>query len=551
MSDTKPSRRSKRSLVAVRQVPPTVLAEHARIVAEMCGLPLAAAKLLAGRAAALQGVSDEDIERERKRADAAGEEFTVSHATRRRGRARKTGLVSVRQVPLADITPSRTNDAVYRPPRPDDPDIVEMARSMQADGVLQPLTITRDGFILSGHRRYCAATVAGLETVPVVVEDITSDDPRFPRLLVMHNQQRQKNVSELLAEQVVKVSGDDAYRELVQHRVERSRKATAGCVTMSVSEKRTRAGISAGKRAMLDAVLAVLDDLRDFWPLSLRTVHYNLLNNPPLRHSRKPGSRYTNTRNAYNDLSKLCTRARVAGLLPHEAIDDQTRPVTKWNIHRSVGDYIREQLDGFMAGYWRDLLQSQPDHIEVIGEKLTIRKIIEPVCSDYTVPLTIGRGFCSLPPRKAIFDRWRESEKNRLVLIVLSDHDPDGEMIADSLVGYIRDDFGVPAHRIVPVRAALTAEHCREFNIPTDVEAKTTSTNYRKFAAKHGIGACELEALPPDRLQRMLRHAIESVLDVDAFKAEQARERSDADEIAEARAIAMAAVGPRLGRGEA
>jgi hypothetical protein len=201
-----------------------------------------------------------------------------------------------------------------------------------------------------------------------------------------------------------------------------------------------------------------------------------------------------------------------------------------------------------MRGYWRDLMQSQPNHVEVVGEKNTLLPMIQPVCQDYTVPLTIGRGFCSLPPRWQIFSRWRKSQKHDLVLIVLSDHDPDGEMIADALVGYMRDDFGIPSHRIHAVRAALTADQCTRFNIPADVEAKSSSTNYQRFVRQHGTGACELEAVPPKRLQQMLRDAIESVMDLDAFKAEQDRERLDAAEIEVARKRAEAALGPMLAK---
>lgn len=467
---------------------------------------------------------------------------TGEQMERRRGRP--SGLV--RKVPLASIRPSPVNDAVYRPPSPDDPDIQAMAQSMRELGVLQAITITRDGFILSGHRRYCAATLAGLETVPVIEEPITRDDPAFPRLLVLHNQQRQKNVAEMLAEQVVQQSGDDAHRELVQHRTARSRKATGDATAMVVETRRTRSEISPAKQPMLDAVIAVVDELREFWPLSLRTVHYNLLNDPPLRNASNPGSAYANTKQCYKDLSDLCTRARFDGVLPFDAIHDPTRPVEHWRIHRNAADYLRSQFDEFLRGYWRDLLQSQPDHIEVIGEKNTLLPIINPVCSDYTAPLTIGRGFCSVPPRKAIYDRWRASGKNKLVLIVLSDHDPDGEMIADSFVGYMRDDFHIPRGRIMAVRAALTADQCERFGIPADVDAKPTSTNYRRFVAEHGTAACELEAVPPRRLQQMLRDAIESVLDHEAFAAEQERERADAAEIDAHRRRAMAALGPMV-----
>lgn len=465
-----------------------------------------------------------------------------------RARSRKQPSGQVRKVPLASIRPSPMNDNVYRPPSPDDPDIQAMAESMREHGVLEAIHITRDGFILSGHRRYCAATVAGLETVPVVEESITRDDPAFARLLVLHNQQRQKTVAELLAEQVVQRSGEDAHFELLQHRAKRSRNASGNACAMVVDRKRIRSEISSAKQQMLDAVLVVIEELEDFWPLSLRTIHYNLLNNPPLRNASKPASLYQNNRQCYQDLSDLCTRARFEGLLPFEAIHDPTRPVTNWNIHRNAGDYIQKQFDQFLRGYYRDLLQSQPDHIEVIGEKNTLLPILRPVCFDYTVPLTIGRGFCSVPPRKAIHDRWRASAKNKLVMIVMSDHDPDGEMIADSLVGYMRDDFGIPDFRIVPVRAALTAKQCKQFDIPADVDAKPTSTNYQRFVKEHGTGACELEAVPPRRLQQMLRDAIDSVLDHDAFAAEQERERADAAEIDTARARAMAALGPMVKR---
>lgn len=463
-----------------------------------------------------------------------------------RRRKTETGLVSIQRVPLESITPSRLNDSVYRPPSADDPDIQEMARSMREHGVLQALTITCDGFILSGHRRYCAATLAGLETVPVVVENITRNDPAFPRLLVTHNQQRQKNVAELLAEQVVQRSGEDAHRELVQYRTERRRKAIAGACLMELTTTRRRSLITANKQPMLDAVLRVLDDLREFLPVSTRTIHYNLLNDPPLRHARKPGRRYKNNRNCYGDLSDLCTRARLCGLLPFDAISDETRPVQSWAIYRSAGDFLRDKVQRFLRGYWRDLMQSQPNHVEVIGEKNTLLPIIGPVCQDYTVPLTISRGFCSIPPRWEIFTRWKQSQKQDLVLVVLSDHDPDGEMIADSFVRSLRDDFHVPSHRLHAVRAALTADQCERYRIPADVEAKPSSTNYQRFAKEHGTAACELEAVPPKQLQQMLRDAIQSVLDLDAFRAEQDRERADAAEIDTARATAMAALGPMV-----
>jgi len=64
---------------------------------------------------------------------------------------------------------------------------------------------------------------------------------------------------------------------------------------------------------------------------------------------------------------------------------------------------------------------------------------------------------------------------------------------------------------------------------------------------QHGTAACELEAVPPKQLQAMLRTAIESVLDLDAYRAEQDRERADAAEIDVARRRALSALGPMIG----
>jgi hypothetical protein len=53
----------------------------------------------------------------------------------------------------------------------------------------------------------------------------------------------------------------------------------------------------------------------------------------------------------------MLTRMRLLGIIPFEAIGDETRPVTVWDLHASVGSSVRQELDGFCKGYWRDLVQ--------------------------------------------------------------------------------------------------------------------------------------------------------------------------------------------------
>jgi hypothetical protein len=109
---------------------------------------------------------------------------------------------------------------------------------------------------------------------------------------------------------------------------------------------------------------------------------------------------------------------------------------------------------------------------------------------------------------------------------MLSDFDPDGEEIAQSLARSLRDDFRIA--NVYPVKVALTAAQVTEHELPPILKAKVTSSQYRKFADRHGDDVFELEALPPAALQTVLREAINNVIDLDAFNHELEAERVDA-----------------------
>ena len=452
------------------------------------------------------------------------------------------GRVSIRSI--ESIRPAPENDTLYRPVDPSEPELVNLARDIERNGILDPLVVTADGYLVSGHRRLAAAKLAGLPDVPVIDKPIRRDDPDFVPMLASFNKQREKTLDEKLRESVVEASATEAYAALVSHRIERSDRAISECEQIELGSIRGRCEISKAKRPLLNAVQRVLRELRRFLPVSDRTIHYQLLNDPPLIHASKPASRYRNDEASYRALTDILTRARLAGRIPFDAIHDPTRPVVNWAVHADAKPHIDQALAEFLTGYNRNLLQSQPHHIEVVGEKNTIAPMIRPVCSRYTVPFTIGRGYCSLSPRHDMVKRFVKSGKPRLVLIVLSDLDPDGDMIAESLARSLRDDFGIEGDReVVPIRAALTREQVTRLKLPLTLEAKKSSSNYARFVARHGAdSAYELEAVPPTTLQGFLREAIEQVIDVDLFNAEVEAERSDAVFIENTRRRAMAAL---------
>lgn len=221
-----------------------------------------------------------------------------------------------------------------------------------------------------------------------------------------------------------------------------------------------------------------------------------------------------------------------------KSISDETRPITGTCFSKDVAAFFDLQFHNFLRWYRRDLMQSQPDHIELIVEKLTVQGIINPIANQYCVPMTVGRGYCSLSPRKAIVERFERSGKDRLVLLIASDFDPDGEEIAQSFARSCRDDFNV---EVVARKILLTSSQIKKWKLPPNgMEAKQSSKQFAKFVSQYKSNRVyELEAVSPKLMQATVKEAIEGVIDSVAFNNELALEKQDARILQAAKNIAV------------
>jgi ParB-like nuclease domain len=439
------------------------------------------------------------------------------------GESAKHRNAGVSQKSLSEISPSIINRKVYRAIDPDDPEVIALAEDIAKRGVLEPIVISSDDVIASGHRRYAASKLAGLTQVPCISLPLHSSDAAFLELLLAYNLQRKKSLDEILREEVAAADPEEAYSALIEHR---KAKSATRFKTIEIVGKKTRCKISEAKRPFVDAITKNMDALRPFWPLSDRTIHYGLLNAQPLKHAGKPDSAYANDPESYNALTELLTRMRFEGIIPFDSISDDTRPVDDWPVHANVAPFVRSEIDNFMKGYWRDLMQSQPNHVEIVYEKLTLRGILRSVAMKYTIKMVPGRGYCTARPRWDMQQRFLASGKEKLILLCLSDFDPDGQEISHSLVRSMQDEFGVP---VEGVQVALTAAQVKRFKLPPKMKASDKESKHRdKFIAKHGDDVFELEALRPNALQNLLEDAIRRVIDIDMFNAEVDAEKADA-----------------------
>ena len=139
---------------------------------------------------------------------------------------------------ISELFPSPENDQLYRPVDPDDPEIQELAKSIRKRGVMDLLVVSEENFIISGHRRFCAAKIAGLKKVPVRVEPIrrTDDINKFVAMLRECNLQRDKTLAEKLREEIVSTDPSEAYYSMIEHREESSKVEVSTIQLQAVSK---------------------------------------------------------------------------------------------------------------------------------------------------------------------------------------------------------------------------------------------------------------------------------------------------------------------------
>ena len=94
---------------------------------------------------------------------------------------------NILQIAIEDIIPNRFQPRLQF----DDKGLEELAASIKQHGIIQPLVLRRvdDKYeIIAGERRYKAASIAGLKTVPAVIANI--DDNKSAEVAIVENVQR-------------------------------------------------------------------------------------------------------------------------------------------------------------------------------------------------------------------------------------------------------------------------------------------------------------------------------------------------------------------------
>ena len=166
---------------------------------------------------------------------------------------------STMEIALGDIDPNPD-----QPRRDFDREALQqLADSIAQSGVLQPLLVVKEGMryrIVAGERRYRAARMAGLHTVPCLVKDL-SDQEIMEAALIENLQREDLNPMEEAAGIRALMDKCGYTQEMAAKRMGRSRPAVANILRLLTLPAKVQKLVKDGKLSAGHArVLAGLDD---------------------------------------------------------------------------------------------------------------------------------------------------------------------------------------------------------------------------------------------------------------------------------------------------
>ena len=272
----------------------------------------------------------------------------------------------------------------------------------------------------------------------------------------------------------------------------------------------------------LNEVKNILNEWKKYLPLTLRQVYYQLVSKEIIK----------NKISEYNMLSKLLKWARIDGKIPWGAIEDRVRAVHSYFGFIDKNDFVDNQLNYFLEGYRRDLMNEQRVYIEVWIEKDALSSIFSRITRKYCISTVVCRGFSSVTFLNDFKNRCNSflSQERNPIMLYFGDFDPSGFAMLPAMLETIQDEMDCDG--IEYKRIALTKQDIHEYNLPHDPNAvKQTDTRYTKFVQQHGEYAVELDALPPDILENKIIEAIENEIDLDLFAQQKQFEEKEIDEL--------------------
>lgn len=237
--------------------------------------------------------------------------------------------------------------------------------------------------------------------------------------------------------------------------------------------------------------------------LTLRQLYYQFVSKNWIANNDK----------SYKRLANIISDGRLAGLVDWSAIEDRGRipdVPAEWS---NVAGILEAAIYSYRRRRWAD----QPNVVELWVEKQALAGVLEPLAREFHVVLSVNKGYSS---QSAMFEAAERISRRAVTkgdikkpyVLYLGDHDPSGEDMVRDISERLNmfKSNGLP--KIIVEKIALTMTQIEKYNPPPN-PAKKTDVRFKKYAEKHGTESWEVDALPPNILQQIIRNRIEQLVD--------------------------------------
>ena len=270
---------------------------------------------------------------------------------------------------------------------------------------------------------------------------------------------------------------------------------------------------SAGSLATIDQANEIIEDYRaQGYLLTLRQLYYQFVSKDLIE----------NTLKSYKRLGAVLNDGRLAGLIDWAAIEDRTRELKTESHWDSPADIILASLRGYRLDKWAN----QDNYCEVWIEKEALAGVAERICKRLDVPRFACRGYVSQSEQYVAGKRLEElatDQGKKVTIIHLGDHDPSGiDMTRDNLERLAMFSGGA----VNVQRIALNMDQIEQYSPPPN-PAKLTDSRAVDYISRFGRDSWELDALEPRVLERLIREAVEPLIDSEALRDVWDQEKTD------------------------
>jgi hypothetical protein len=285
-----------------------------------------------------------------------------------------------------------------------------------------------------------------------------------------------------------------------------------------IKPKRARAT----KPEMMTRRRQVLEIITEEHPATVRQIDYQAVVKKIVDKDEK----------GYDAVQRMLTELRRDETIPYEWVVDHGRLVRRPFTVNGIVEALNETRKQHRKSPW----QYVPDYVQVWVEKDALLGVVEPVTSEYDVPLLSSRGYSSLSLLHKAAQELNELLGCPIYIYQFGDLDPSGlqasEVIERELRGF------APDANIHFERIGITLQQIKDFDLWSALrDTKRDDPRFKWFRDKYrdepilngGLLSVELDAIRPSLLRGLVREVIERHLPrdvLDATNAESEREQA-------------------------